>query len=199
MDIYPGHDADKRIHYFEVDNGLFSRMAACRLVESIPGCVIVKRPARFDWFGDEVFCVFRLGDKTFQIWEPFGDNSRYHIGETPIRWSPELDIIRRAFVRHRQGWNIGKRIWFYALFLAVVLTFAFFGDKAGWRCASLIAFAQAVRSIKAKKIGYGWDGFPPSGYLEGAPAVLFGVLAMLIALAFFFFPEATIMRLSRQG
>jgi hypothetical protein len=44
-----------------------------------------------------------LNNRIFEIWEPFGDNSRYHIGERAIANSNELEIIKQKFSEFRPG------------------------------------------------------------------------------------------------
>ena len=100
MKIYEGRNDSGQLCYFEVDNILIGRSKACRIVESIPGVTLSKRHRPWRFEHDEVFCVFTLNGKTFEIWEPFGDNSRYHVGETKAAWSPELEALKKAFASH---------------------------------------------------------------------------------------------------
>lgn len=95
MKVFDEIDGAGKLHCFEISNVLVSRKRACDIVESIPGVEIVKRSD--SWWADDVFCVFRLGDKMIEIWEPFGDNSRFHIGANPPGWCQELAQVRETF------------------------------------------------------------------------------------------------------
>ena len=95
MKIFDGLNDAGKLHYFEISNSLVSRGRACDIVASIPGAEIIKRSS--SRWADDVFCVFRLGDKLIEIWEPFGDNSRFHIGANPPGWCQELAQVREIF------------------------------------------------------------------------------------------------------
>lgn len=101
MKIYDGRDDKGALVYFEVPNHFLSRIAACKLVAAIPGANVTFRQRPFTVFADEVFCKFELGGKHFELWEPFGDNSRFHIGALPLTACGELEIVRKAFEAHR--------------------------------------------------------------------------------------------------
>jgi hypothetical protein len=98
MKIYEGHDKEGKLAYFEVPNLLLSRRMAIKIAKSIPGVEVIKEKIKEDGF-----CTFKLGDRNFEIWEPFGDNSRYHIGERPVTNSNELEIIKQRFSDFRPG------------------------------------------------------------------------------------------------
>jgi hypothetical protein len=73
-----------RLLYFEVSNALLSRRAAWRIVSRLPGVMISSSPGYWPFNGDDVFCKFDLEGKHFEIWEPFGDNSRFHVAANPL-------------------------------------------------------------------------------------------------------------------
>jgi hypothetical protein len=75
-----------------------SRRTAIKIVKSIPGVEVIEEKIR-----DDAFCTFKLGDRIFEIWEPFGDNSRYHISERPITDSNELEVIKESFSDFKPG------------------------------------------------------------------------------------------------
>ena len=98
MRIYDLKSEDGRLHSFEVDNVLLGRRRACRIAESIPGAILIRRSRLFRDTDD--FCEFTLDSHTFIIEEPFGDNSRYWIGSKNKDDSAPLDKVRAAFERH---------------------------------------------------------------------------------------------------
>lgn len=97
MKIHLGPNAQGQPHHFEVSNVLLSRRGACQIIASIPGVEILRKPKFWAFWSDDVFCVFALAGRTFEISEPFGDNSRFHIGANPPGWRAELEVIRSAF------------------------------------------------------------------------------------------------------
>ena len=97
MKIYDLHDKEGNAFAFEVENTLLGRRGACRVVRSIPGAVILKKPRFLSWFREEVFCEFEIGGHKFQIWEPYGDNSRYWVGPEPVSNTEQIKIVRKAF------------------------------------------------------------------------------------------------------
>ena len=104
MQIYPIRATDDRIAAFEVSNLRLGRRGALRIVQSIPGATIIKKPRFFSWPREDVFLRFALGGTQFEIEEPYGDNSRYWIGPAgngtdaqDLAWHPAMDPIRSAF------------------------------------------------------------------------------------------------------
>jgi hypothetical protein len=98
MKTYPAYTEDNKLHSFEIDNLLCGRHKATKIVESIPGATIIRRPKRlFSWFREEVFCEFELEGVRFQIDEPFGDNSRYWIGSPQKDNSKPIEKVLEAF------------------------------------------------------------------------------------------------------
>lgn len=91
---------------FEVSNVLLSRKQACKVAESIPGSVVLRRSRLFRDSDD--FCEFKIGEDIFVIEEPFGDNSRYCISPKHAKASHSLAIVRRAFETH-EAWRLPTR------------------------------------------------------------------------------------------
>jgi hypothetical protein len=98
MKIYEGHDKEGKLVYFEVANLLLSRRTAIKIVKNTPGVEVIEEKMR-----EDVFCTFKVGNRMFEIWEPFGDNSRYHIGERSITNLNELEIIKQRFSDFKPG------------------------------------------------------------------------------------------------
>jgi hypothetical protein len=98
MKVYDIHDKEGRIIAFEVKNFLSWRLGIIRIIAKIPGAETTWRPS-LSWYSPEVFCKFQIDGIDFEVWEPFGDNSRYWIGPDPARWVPQIERVRDAFAR----------------------------------------------------------------------------------------------------
>ena len=96
MRIYDLHDKEGQVFAFEV-NSFVGRRAACRIAARIPGARVIALPKDRRERIEGVFCLFDVGDVRFQIWEPFGDNSRYWIGPDPVQLTVHLASVRKAF------------------------------------------------------------------------------------------------------
>jgi hypothetical protein len=102
MRIYDIHDAQGRVAAFEIDGFFIGRRGVARIIDTIPGASIIRRPAGFLRFGDrDEFCEFTMHLQKFIAWEPWGDSSRYWIGPSPPGWCEELSLIREAFAAYR--------------------------------------------------------------------------------------------------
>jgi hypothetical protein len=98
MKTYPLQNEKGELHAFEIENIWVGREGATAIVERIPGVIVKRRPKKFlSDFREDVFCEFELNGVTFEIEEPFGDNSRYWIGKAGGGWCPEVEIVERAF------------------------------------------------------------------------------------------------------
>ena len=95
MRIYEGFDEKGQLTYFEVPNGFLTRKSAIGIIREIPDSQIVRVE-----IGEDIFCIFRLGGRVFELMEPFGDSSRFHIGEPIVRYSPELRLLIDKFSAH---------------------------------------------------------------------------------------------------
>ncbi len=99
MKIYDGHNHSGELVYFEVSNTFLPRKSAVKIIKKIPHVEVLQEDKR-----EDVFCMFKVGNKLFEIWEPYGDNSRYHIGEKGAGSSSnELQIIKQKFSAHKLG------------------------------------------------------------------------------------------------
>jgi hypothetical protein len=101
MKIYEGLDAQGNLVYFEVPNALFTRRAACKLVSRVPGVSVTSSPGFWPFGSDDVFCKFELDGKRFELWEPYGDNSRFHVAAKPLEPCNALQNLRSVFQEHR--------------------------------------------------------------------------------------------------
>ena len=100
MAIHDLIDQDGRLFAFEVDNSRLGRKKICKILTSIPGIQILRKPIFMSEFREEVFCEFELNGLKFEVWEPFGDNSRYWIGPEPVLTTEQIKTVREAFVPH---------------------------------------------------------------------------------------------------
>ena len=74
-------------------------------------------------------------------------------------------------------------------FLVVVGFFAFVSTKAGTRAMGACMFAGSLMQLREGRVGYGWKGQPPSGYITGGPARLLILVFGALGVAVFFWPE----------
>ena len=98
MKIFDLLNADGRLHAFEIPNGIISRRSLTKILSSIPGVEITRRPLFFSRLREEEFCEFSFSGETVVACEPFGDNSRYLIGRNPPGHCDEIAKLREAFV-----------------------------------------------------------------------------------------------------
>lgn len=109
MKIYDGKNSNGEFIYFEIPNTFLSRKVAIKIIKKIPNVEIIEEEIK-----DDAFCIFKLGEKIFEIMEPFGDNSRYHIGEKVAQNSNEIKTIRQIFLDYKPKRKkmVKKIIWF---------------------------------------------------------------------------------------
>jgi len=99
MKIYEGHNNEGQLVYFEVPNTFLPRKTAIKIIKGIPNVEVLKVEKSKD-----VFCTFKVGDRYFEIMEPWGDNSRFHISEVgEVQSSNELQLIKQRFSAHKSG------------------------------------------------------------------------------------------------
>ena len=97
MKIFDGYNEKGKLVYFEVSNTFMSKKTATRIISKIPNILILNQD-----LSNDVFCTFEIDNRVFEIMEPWGDNSRYHIGEQErVRNSNELLIIKKQFHAHK--------------------------------------------------------------------------------------------------
>ncbi len=97
MKIYELKDKEGRVFSFEVGNMFLSRRCVCKIVLTIPGAKLIKRPCFLSRFREEEFCEFEVDGQIFAACESFGDNTRYWIGPKPEIWKPQIEKIKEAF------------------------------------------------------------------------------------------------------
>jgi len=99
MRTNPTHDEEGRLFAFEISS-LLGRRFACRIAASVPGVRVVAFNLRSD-----VFCEFEVAGETFIIEEPFGDNSRYWIGQAGGGRSAGIQTVQSHFEKSRLGFT----------------------------------------------------------------------------------------------
>ena len=99
MRTYPIKDREGRLFAFEMDNLLLGRRGLARVVGSLSGVRIRRRPKFLSWFREEEFCEFEVDGGSFVAWEPYGDSSRYWIGPKDRRPHPAIERVEEAFAR----------------------------------------------------------------------------------------------------
>lgn len=124
MKVYEGLDPEGRLVYFEVSNAMLTRRAASKLVSHIPGVSVSSSPSLWPFGNDDAFCRFDFDGKYFELWEPFGDNSRFHIAATPLESCEGLEKLRAAFQQHRP--ISGAARWLILVAGVVLILFRFF-------------------------------------------------------------------------
>lgn len=154
METYELLDEDGRVLAFEVNNAGLGRKGVCRVVETIPGAQITRRPKFLSWFREEVFCEFSVGGKTFVAWEPFGDNSRYWIGPEPTKWLAETRSVRDAFDSHKES-RLFRRVGFVAGAFMVAGGLLMFVDAEGG--------AETIQSLTPIALGAYFINFALTG------------------------------------
>ncbi len=108
MKVYDLHDKEGRNFAFEIGNSFIDRSEVARIVKAIPGATLIKKPRTFSWVSEEEFCEWEINGVRFKAWEPFGDNSRYWIGPESAQSTPEIQMIKDAFLRHRPRFSGAK-------------------------------------------------------------------------------------------
>jgi hypothetical protein len=81
---------------FEIEMEYISLAAMARVLSSVEGVTDLRRRRLFSRF-DEIHIWFRYRSADCVVWEPFGDNSRYWIGQ--LESSPTVDMsdLEKAF------------------------------------------------------------------------------------------------------
>ncbi len=92
MKIFEGKDEKGDLVYFEVPNTFLSRRSAVNIIRRLHNANVLSTE-----YKNDIFCTFILNNRSFELLEAFGDNSRYHIGEKNIKSSSELEILKNAF------------------------------------------------------------------------------------------------------
>ena len=102
MRTYPLKDSSGDTYAFEVGNVLLSPREIARFVKSKLGAEITAGPQGYP-ASDDMRLRFRYAGTEFEVFEPFGDNSRYWVG--PYSEKPErvasIDDLHAAFLAYR--------------------------------------------------------------------------------------------------
>jgi len=96
MRVWKHEDREGRVCAIEVPSAA-GRGRVTRVVGDLAGVTILRRPRSFSWLREDPFCEFELEGETFEIHEPFGDNSRYWVGKPTFGWTSAFDRVVRAF------------------------------------------------------------------------------------------------------
>jgi hypothetical protein len=109
MKTYPLRNEGGEVYAFEMPNSSFlSSRSVARYFSRCPG-VSVTRVRRLFAFGDEVHIQFSIDGESFEVWEPYGDNSRYWVGPSsePQRRRACVDRLE-SFVRETWPGPVSK-------------------------------------------------------------------------------------------
>lgn len=101
METFSLRNKEGEITGFEIPNSYFvSSSAVARYFGRCPG-VTVRNVRRLFDMGNEIHIQFDFDGESFDVWEPFGDNSRYWIGPSsdPQRRRECIDQLE-AYVRN---------------------------------------------------------------------------------------------------
>jgi len=72
------NDDNGELTGFEIPNNFISSKSIASFIEKATGATIVAVRKMFD--ASEIHVNFVFENTEFEVWEPFGDNSRLHIG-----------------------------------------------------------------------------------------------------------------------
>ena len=89
-----------RLVGFEIENAYISPSTVASVLSGVNGVSEVRRRRAFGTW-DEVHIRFRYRDAECVVWEPFGDNSRYWIGQKDSAKPVDVGEIERAFIAYR--------------------------------------------------------------------------------------------------
>jgi hypothetical protein len=93
---YPIFREDGSIHAFEISNVVIRMRTIRGLLEGVPGVSAIRRV----WFREQRM-QFKLRGEDCEVWEPFGDNSRYWVGPSDAKSSKlELSQLHSAFAHY---------------------------------------------------------------------------------------------------
>ena len=81
---------------FEIESAYISPSTVAQVLSAVDGVSEVKRRRPFsNW--EEIHVRFRFRDAECVVWEPFGDNSRYWIGQQDVPEPVDLSHIELTF------------------------------------------------------------------------------------------------------
>jgi len=96
MRTYTNRDDEGRITGFDIDIVYLSLATICRVLARIDGVSEIRKRRPFSAF-DEIHIRFRFHGTECVVWEPFGDNSRYYIGQEKTPAPVDLSALEQAF------------------------------------------------------------------------------------------------------
>lgn len=97
MRTYPSQrESDGRVLGFEIENVYASLATIARILRGIDGVSDVRKRRPFTAF-DEIHIRFSFRGVECFVWEPFGDNSRYWIGQHKDPGALDLALVEQAF------------------------------------------------------------------------------------------------------
>lgn len=101
METFPVTKEGGRQTAFQIDNVYVSRRGLVKLLTKLTGVTDVRLRGRFG-SSDEVRVEFKYLGRDYQVWEPFGDNSRYWIGpKNPENEAVGIAGLESAFKQYR--------------------------------------------------------------------------------------------------
>ncbi|PXX41528.1 hypothetical protein [Undibacterium pigrum] len=74
------------------------------------------------------------------------------------------------------------------LFIITIALFFFVGEKASIRFSGFVMLFFACRTLLIRRLPYGIEGQEPMGYLTGIPAIISGLIGLLLAALMIFRP-----------
>jgi hypothetical protein len=92
---------------FEIENAYISPSTVASVLSGVKGVSGLWRRRAFSTW-DEIHVHFRYRDAECIVWEPFGDNSRYWVGQKENVQPVDLSDVERAFFERQPG--RGRRI-----------------------------------------------------------------------------------------
>jgi hypothetical protein len=93
-------DTTGKIVAFEIENVYISPSTVASVLSGVKGVSDVRRRRIFSVW-DEVHVRFRYRDAECVVREPFGDNSRFWVGQEDVVEAVDMSEIERAFIKHR--------------------------------------------------------------------------------------------------
>ncbi|MFV1985355.1 MAG: hypothetical protein ACC657_17540 [Thiohalomonadales bacterium] len=102
MKTYPLKTEDGELYAFEIPNYFISSSSIARFIKKVPDCTIIW--VRKIFGKSDIHVQFEYEGITFEAWEPFGDNSRIHIG-------PEKEAQEKVILNLEGKFSQAKRFF----------------------------------------------------------------------------------------
>lgn len=116
MKTFPVVDENTRVVGFEIENAYIAPSTVASVLSSVSGVSEVRRRRPFSRW-DDIHVRFRFRNAECVVEEPFGDNSRYWIGQQDTAERVDLRDVEKAFIAYRP--SLERRI------VGDILTFRF--------------------------------------------------------------------------